>query len=106
MLMNQGLIDAYDVKTGQEIYRQRIPHQGSGFSSSPVAADGRIYLSSEDGVTSVVRAGPRFELLAENSLDDYVLSSPAVSDGQLFLRTAEHLWAIGQRRLSPLAGGL
>ena len=56
VLSNAGLFDAYDLATGQEIYRQRLEHSGSGFSASPVAADGRIYLSSEDGDIFVVRA--------------------------------------------------
>ena len=61
-------------------------------------ADGKIYLTSEDGVTSVVKAGPAFEVLAENDLNDYTLSSPAVSDGQIFIRTAKALWCIGRHR--------
>jgi outer membrane protein assembly factor BamB len=63
-------------------------------------ADGRIYVTNEDGVTSVFAAGPTFELLAENELGDYCLSSPAVSRGQIFIRTTGHLYAIGQRRES------
>ena len=59
-------------------------------------ADGKIYITSEDGMTSVFRAGPKFELLAENEMDDYTLSSIAVKDGQIFLRTAGWLWAIGK----------
>ena len=59
----------------------------------------RIYVTSEnEGLTSVYRAGPKFELLAENPLDDYCLSSPAISEGQIFIRTTGHLWAIGQRK--------
>ena len=54
-------------------------------------ADGKIYVTNEDGVTSVVKAGPAFEVLAENDFDDYTLSSPAVSEGQIFIRTAKHL---------------
>jgi outer membrane protein assembly factor BamB len=85
-----------DAKTGQEIYgRQRV--KPGTYSSSPVLADGKIYLSNEDGVTSVVKAGPKFEILAENSLDDYTLSSPAISEGQIFLRTAQALWVVGKR---------
>ena len=64
VLGNAGLFDAYDLTTGAEIYRQRLEHGGSGFSASPVAADGRIYLSSEDGDMFVVRSGRTFELLA------------------------------------------
>jgi hypothetical protein len=62
-----------------------------------VLADGKIYVTNEDGLTSVFKAGPAFEVLAENPLDDYCLSSIAVSDGQLFIRTTSALWAIGKR---------
>jgi outer membrane protein assembly factor BamB len=69
------------------------------YSASPLLAEDKIYVTSEnEGLTSVYRAGPRFELLAENPLSDYCLSSPAVSEGQIFIRTTGHLWAIGQRR--------
>jgi outer membrane protein assembly factor BamB len=85
-----------DAKTGQEIWgQQRIA--AASYSASPVLADGKIYITSEDGLTSVVKAGPKFELLAENKLDEYTLSSPAVSDGQIFLRTAKHLYCIGRK---------
>jgi outer membrane protein assembly factor BamB len=63
-----------------------------------VLADGRIYVTNEDGVTVVYKAGPAFEMLAENDLDDYSLSSPAISDGQIFIRTSKFLWAIGMRQ--------
>ncbi|HSE96641.1 MAG TPA: PQQ-binding-like beta-propeller repeat protein, partial [Blastocatellia bacterium] len=68
VLANQGVFDCYDLKTGQEIYRERIPHQGGGFSGSPVAADDRIYLPSEDGEIFVVKAGPKFEVLGKNAM--------------------------------------
>jgi hypothetical protein len=67
------------------------------YSSSPVLADGRIYATNEDGTTVVVKAGPQFEILAENALNDYCLSSPAISDGQIFMRTASYLYCIGNR---------
>ncbi len=83
-------------RTGKEIYgRQRL--RSGTYSASPVLADGRIYITNEDGVTSVVKAGPKFELLAENDLDDYTLSSPAISDGQIFIRTTKFLYCIGPR---------
>ncbi len=59
-------------------------------------ADGKIYVTSEEGVTSVFTAGPKFELLAENAMNEYTLSSVAVSNGQIFLRTEGHLYAIGK----------
>jgi outer membrane protein assembly factor BamB len=62
-----------------------------------VLADGKIYITNEDGVTAVVKAGPTFELLAHNDFDDYTLSSPAISEGQIFIRTAKFLYCIGKR---------
>jgi outer membrane protein assembly factor BamB len=59
--------------------------------------DGRLYITSEnEGLTSVISAGPKFQILAENPLDDYALSSPAISNGQIFIRTDKFLWAIGK----------
>ena len=69
------------------------------YSASPVLADGKIYVTSEDGVTrDVVKAGPRFKLVAENELEGYTLSSPAISEGQIFVRTEKYLYCIGERR--------
>lgn len=93
---DKGIVWALDAKTGKTVYGPERLKPGT-YSSSPVLADGKIYVSNEDGLTSVYRAGPKFELLAENDLGDYTLSSLAVSDGQLFARTATHLYAIGQR---------
>ena len=93
---DRGIMYCLDAKTGQEVWgSQRI--RPAIYSSSPVVADGKIYVSNEDGLTTVVRAGPKFEILAENDLDDYCLSSPAISDGQIFIRTARHLFSIGKR---------
>ena len=61
-------------------------------------ADGKIYVTNEAGLTTVFRTGPTFELIAQNPLDDYCLSSPAISDGQIFIRTTGYLYAIGERR--------
>jgi hypothetical protein len=68
------------------------------YSASPVLADGKIYITNEDGVSTVYAAGPKFQILAENKMDDYTLSSIAIKEGQLFLRTAGWLWVIGERR--------
>jgi len=94
---DRGIMWCLDAKTGKEIYgRQRL--RPSTYSGSFVLADGKLYITNEDGLTSVVRAGPKFELLAENNFDDYTLSSPAISDGQIFIRTTGWLWAVGNRR--------
>ncbi|MDH4065036.1 MAG: PQQ-binding-like beta-propeller repeat protein, partial [Acidobacteriota bacterium] len=83
-----------ELETGRTVYGPQRLTPGT-YSSSPVLADGKIYIASEDGVFSVFRAGPSFELLATNDMDDYTLSSVAIKDGQLFLRTAGWLWAVG-----------
>ena len=83
VLSNAGLFDAYELETGKEVYRQRIQHGGSGFSASPVAADGRIYLSSEDGDVFVLRAGPTFEVLSKNPMGEPLMATPAIAGGTL-----------------------
>jgi outer membrane protein assembly factor BamB len=93
---DRGIMFCLDARTGREIYgRQRL--RPGTYSGSPVLADDKIYITNEDGVTSVIKAGPAFHVLAENEFDDYTLSSPAVSNGQLFFRTTKFLWAIGAR---------
>ena len=93
---DKGIVYCLDAKTGKEVYGQQRLKPGT-YSASPVLADGKIYVTSEDGLTSVFKAGPAFEILAENSLGEYCLSSVAVSDGQLFIRTANALYCIGKR---------
>ncbi len=96
VINDRGIAYCLELKTGKPVYGPERLTPGT-YSASPVLADGKIYITSEDGVASVYRAGPKFELLAENKMDDYTLSSIAVKEGQLFLRTAGWLWAIGQR---------
>ena len=71
-----------------EIYRQRLTNVGNGFSASPVAADGKIYLSNEDGDIVVVAAGPEFKQLATNPMGELLMATPALSDGVMYVRTA------------------
>ncbi len=93
---DRGIMWCFDAKTGAEVYSgQRI--QAAIYSSSPVLADGKIYATNELGTTTVVKAGPVFEVLAENKMDEYTLSSPAISEGQIFLRTEKALYCIGKR---------
>ncbi len=93
---DRGILYCLDAKSGAEIWGpQRI--QSAIYSSSPVLADGKIYISNEEGTTTVIRAGRQFEVLAENRLEEYTLSSPAVSEGQIFLRTEKALYCVGKR---------
>ncbi|MGH9656915.1 MAG: PQQ-binding-like beta-propeller repeat protein, partial [Bryobacteraceae bacterium] len=95
-LNDRGIAWCLDAKTGAEIYAGQRFHTAI-YSSSPVLADGKIYITAEDGVTSVLRAGPKFAVLSANAMNEYTLSSIAVSEGQLFLRTEKHLWCIGKK---------
>ena len=97
VINDRGIMWCLDATTGKEVYgRRRL--RSATYSGSPVLADGKVYITDEDGVTTVVQAGPEFAILAENDLGEYTLSSPAVSDGQIFIRTEGFLYAIGQRR--------
>ena len=99
---DSGIVHALDAQTGAIVYGPtRIAPDA--YSSSPILADGKIYVTGEKtGTTSVFRTGPKFEMLAENNLGDgcdpYCLSTVAVSEGQIFLRTSANLWAIGTRK--------
>lgn len=95
VLGNDGILTCYDLARGEVKYTARVPHQGSGFSGSPVASDGRIYLPSEDGDVFVVRAGPKFELLSTNHLGELLMSTPAISEGLMLIRAEHDLFAVG-----------
>jgi len=90
---NNGILTAYDAKTGNRVYQQRVGDGGS-FTASPVAADGRLYISSEDGDVYVVKAGAQYELLAKNKVGEAILATPALTDGVILVRGERHLFAI------------
>ena len=96
VINDRGILWCLDAKSGKEIYSRQRLRPGT-YSGSFVLGDGKLYITNEDGVTSVVKAGPAFEILAENDFDDYTLSSPAMSEGQIFIRTAGFLYCIGKR---------
>ena len=98
VLANNGTFDPYNLKTGNELYRQRLPTIGSGYSASPVAADGKIYLSNEDGEILVVAAGEKFSHLATNSMGELLMATPALSDGVMYVRSSASLFAVGRKR--------
>ena len=89
-----GVLCCYDARTGKRIYQKRLGNGTSAFTSSPVASDGNIYLTSEEGDVYIVQAGPEFKVLEKNSLDGVCLTTPAISEGKLFFRTRDHLIAI------------
>ena len=97
VLGNNGLFDAYNLRTGEEVYRQRLPVVGSGFSASPVASDGKIYLSNEDGEMLVIAAGQKFAHIATNSMGEMLMATPALSDGVMYVRSSASLFAVGRK---------
>jgi outer membrane protein assembly factor BamB len=95
ILNDRGILWCRDAKTGAEIWGNQRARPGT-YSASPVVADGKVYVTSEDGVTTVIEAGPVFKVIAENDLADYTLSSAAISGGQIFMRTTKFLYCIGK----------
>ncbi len=102
-ILNQGILDCYDLRTGERYYRERLHHRGGGFSASPVAADGRLYLASEDGDVFVIKTGPEFEQIATNPMGEVLMATPALSEGTLYVRGRHHVFAVGREEL-PAAG--
>jgi outer membrane protein assembly factor BamB len=91
---NSGVLTAYDAKSGERIYRARVGGGGS-FAASPIAADGKLYFANEDGDIIVVRAGRKYEELSKNSMKEVIMSTPAISDGTIVVRTLGHVYGIG-----------
>ena len=88
MVNDTGIVTCLDAQTGAEVWTARLT---DSYSASPIAADGRVYFFSEDGKATVIEAGRAFKVLAENSLDDGFMASPAVDGRALYLRTRTHL---------------
>jgi outer membrane protein assembly factor BamB len=89
-----GVATCMKAETGELVWQQRV---GGNFSASPVAAEGRIYFVGDNGETTIIKAAPEFTVLAKNPLGESVQASPAISQGQLFIRTERHLFAIGRK---------
>jgi outer membrane protein assembly factor BamB len=83
-----------DAKTGRELYTQ--PTTRDRHRASPVYADGHIYLTARNGMITVVRAGPQFEIVSRNDMQEPTSASPVVSNGRIYVRTFEALYAIGK----------
>ena len=98
---NDGIVTCYDAKSGKRLWWERLGSD-SGFTASPVAADGKLYFTSEEGQTYVLKAGAEFVLLRTNALGDPCLATPAIADGMLFVRTQRYLFGIGREGGSDL----
>ncbi|HEX7779482.1 MAG TPA: PQQ-binding-like beta-propeller repeat protein, partial [Vicinamibacterales bacterium] len=91
---NNGTLTALDAKTGARIYQQRVAAATTPFTASIVAADGKLYFTSEEGDVYVVKAGRTFELLSTNPLGDIGMATPAISEGVIYFRTAKTMIAV------------
>ena len=104
LLNESGVLTSYYLKTGEQIYRQRVGDSGATFSSSPVAADGYVFLASESGEVYVVRDGIEFQLAGVNPVGEPCMATPAIAGGMIFVRTTHHLYAFGASP-PPARGG-
>jgi hypothetical protein len=93
LVKDGGILTSYAPRTGAIHERGRIQGAVEPFFPSPVAAGGRLYVTSSNGVVAVVEAPPQWETLAVNDLDEPVYASPALADGRLFVRTRSKLYA-------------
>lgn len=91
---DNGILTVRDMATGERIYRERLSKDGSTYSASAVAADGKLYFAAEDGTVHVVQAGREYKLLASNEVGEVVMATPAIVDGKLLIRGQKHLYCI------------
>ena len=92
---DHGVVTCFTAKTGAQHYSERLSSGRSGFTASPVASSDKLYFTSEEGVVYVVRAAPKFEVLAKNELGEPCMATPAISGDALFFRTRNHLVCVG-----------
>jgi len=101
---NSGILTNLDAQTGAPRYTERLQAVPNVYAS-PVAADGRVYVVGREGTTAVLAAGPKADVLATNTLDDPIDASPALVDGDLFMRGAKHLYRISGSEGAGRGGG-
>jgi outer membrane protein assembly factor BamB len=97
-LSNDGTLTCYGALTGEKVYQSRVGGKGASFSASPVAADGNLYLASEDGMVFVVKAGAVYTEVAVNPMGEVMMATPAISDGMLLVRTKSNLYGIAETK--------
>ena len=98
VLNNDGVLGAYDLRWGTASSYKRVPHRSHGFSASPVATNGRLYLSGEDGLVFEMSATKEPKLLRIHELGEPLMATPALSEGVMYLRGQSHLFAVGKKR--------
>lgn len=99
---NTGIFNVLDLAGGERLHQERLD---STFSASPVAGDGKVYLTGEQGVVTVVAAGRAPQVLARNDMGEPAMATPAISEGVLFIRTRSRIVAVGGAGGGPAGGG-
>lgn len=97
LVKDGGMVSAFDAKSGAAFYEQERIGIGGSFYPSPVAAGGTIYVCGNDGKIAVLKAGPKLEVLARNDLGERLVTTPAIADDTIYIRTAGHLCAFGKK---------
>ena len=94
----QSIVTALEATTGNTAWQERLGvARREGFSASPVATGGKVFFTNDEGETFVLRAGAKYELLHVNDIGERTLASPALVDGRWYIRTENHLLAIGNK---------
>jgi outer membrane protein assembly factor BamB len=112
VLRDNGALGVYGAKTGELHYQERLGSGNTGFTASLVAADDKVYASSEIGEVYVLRGGTKHEVVAKNDVGEIIMATPAVADGTIYFRTKDHLVAVRETeseteppRAAPAAPG-
>ena len=98
VLKNGGLLTSFDPKTGSVEKAGRVEGAPGSYSSSPVAAEGKIYIASEEGKVTVMKAGAEWDVMQVNDLDEGCYATPALAGGSIYLRTNDALYRFAEKR--------
>src|SRR5438045_2382629 len=93
-----GILSCYEARTGKEVYKERLGTGGEGFTASPVASEGKLYFTSEQGTVFVLKPSSSFSVLATNQMSEVCMATPAISAGTIFFRTQGHVIAVGDKK--------
>ena len=91
---DKNFVTCFDARTGTAVWKERL---GDQFHASPLGAGDRVYIATKEGNVKVLRAGPSFELLADNAMGEMIVASPAVANGRIYLRGEKHLYCVGDK---------
>ncbi|MDP7014555.1 MAG: PQQ-binding-like beta-propeller repeat protein [Pirellulaceae bacterium] len=94
---DRGSVMVKDIKTGKALAQIEIPRSRQSIWSSPILADGHLYVTNQNGTTYVLKVGSKLELVSENKLEDYTIATPVFVDGRIYIRTDQHLHCIGKK---------